>query len=306
MQQRIYLPNFPKFRKVQITDKDIFLKLTKHFPPYSDYNFVSLWSYNLEGDAIVSNLYGNIVIRFRDYISNKPFYSFIGNKKLTRTIKDLLEYAESTDLKPELKLIPEVNLKDRLRLIRKDFSVKEERSHFDYIFYLERMSKLSGKKYNKKRNKLNRFIKDYTDVSVKQIDLTKKTNHKHLLYVFSHWSKNKEDDSMQELKALKRLLANASYFDLFCIGIYIKNKIKAFTITEILPQKFAIAHFTKADSKITGIFEFLYKSTADELLKAGCFYLNREQDLGLSGLRAAKLSWRPINYLKKYTISRKS
>jgi hypothetical protein len=91
---------------------------------------------------------------------------------------------------------------------------------------------------------------------------------------------------------------------LLSYGIFIDGQLEAFTINELLPSKYAITHFTKADPTKVGVFEFLYHELAKQLHAKGAFYLNREQDLGLEGLRAAKMSWRPIKFLKKYTISR--
>lgn len=299
-------PSFPVFAKLEINHKTAFYKFTKNFPPFSDYNFVSIWSYDVEEDTQVSILNTNLVIRLRDYITNEPTYSYFGHNKPLETVQELFGYMEGIGAKPVLKLIPEINFIHHKKLIHEKFNVSEDRDSFDYIYSLEHLSKLPGKSYNSKRNKINRFLREYTKISVRLIDLKKRDNDNHILYVFSHWGGNREtEDTSHELKALNRLLKYASYLNLVCTGVYINEKLEGFTIVEPIANKFAVAHFTKADPKKNGIFEFLYKSMADELLKKGLFFFNREQDLGIEGLRAAKLSWRPIKFLKKYTISKK-
>lgn len=299
------IPKFPEFKKLEISDKSNFYEFTKNYPPYSDYNFVSLWSYDIENDTLISNLNGNLVIRLRDYITNEPSCSFFGDKKVIETIQELISYAEGQGINAELKLIPELNLEHHKMYIGSHFNLKEDRDNFDYIFSLEKISQLKGSEYSGKRNKISKFIREQSKAELKLINLKDLDNHKHLLYVFSHWGEYREtEDTAHEYKALKRLLANTKHLDLTCLAVLIDRKVEAFTITEILPHKFSIAHFTKADPKIGGIFEFLYKSMAEALVKKGCLYFNREQDLGLQGLRTAKLSWRPIKFLKKYSISK--
>lgn len=300
-------PIFPDFEKLNLNHKAEYERIVSGRPPYSDYNFMSLWSYNIEDDCAVSMLGGNLVIKFRDYITNKPFYSFLGRENLYDTINTLLDHAQTNGLEPHLKLIPEHNLKQNIKLLKNHYRIRPDRDNFDYVFSLEKLNSLPGKSFNNKRNKVSRFIRDYPGIEARQIDLSEPANHKHLLYVFSHWSKGKEEaDTLHENKALKRLLRSTKYFKLMCVGIYIDDRLKAFTIAEIIDHKFSIAHFTKADPKCTGIFEFLYKSVAGALIEKGCLYFNREQDLGLEGLRQAKLSWRPIKFLKKYIITHKN
>jgi uncharacterized protein len=300
------LPKFPDFKRLELQDRHQFYQFTKDLPPYSDYNFVSLWSYDVEEDTLISNLNGNLVIRLRDYITNELSYSFFGNFKVIETVEELVGYMEGKGTKPILKLIPEINFEHHQQLIHHHFTVVEDRDNFDYIFSLEKISNLPGSEYAGKRNKIARLLREHPNVEAKLIDLKNEENHKHLLYIFSHWGEYKEtEDTAHEFKALKRLLNNSEHLDLLCLGVYLNDKIEAFTITEVLPSNFSLAHFTKADPKIIGIFEFLYKSMAKDLLNRDCLFFNREQDLGLEGLRTAKLSWRPVKFLKKYTISKK-
>lgn len=298
------IPVFPKFRRLKIGDAKIFNHINRLPLPYSDFNFVSLWSYNTEEDLLISQLNENIVIQMRNYITNQPLLSYIGNKKPLHTIESLVQYADQTIQTPQIHLIPRFNIKNTIAKLRQKFSVKLDRDNFDYILSLTKLASLEGSSFEKKRNKVYRFLKEYPQTVVEQIDLIDKKNDQFLLEVFARWNDHKGTDNSHEYQAIRRLLENSNSFNLICVGIYINNQLEAFTIVEVLPKKYAISHFTKADPKIIGIFEYLYKSTAEILIKKGCLYLNREQDLGLEGLRAAKMSWRPIKFLKKYTISK--
>lgn len=298
------IPKFPNFKSLEIIDKPEIEILTKQYDPYSDHNFVSLWSYNIGDDLQLSSLNGNIVIRFQDYITNELFYSFYGNNDVTETIKKLLEQAKKDRIIEELRLIPEINFLNYQK--PEIFRIDEDRDNFDYIYSTEEISKLLGSKYANKRNKINNFLKKNLKVGTVLLDLDDKNTHKLILSIFSIWKKNKgkkEKDTYHELKAVKKLLKHAKHFELICHGVYIDNYLKGFSVVEIIHNNFAVFHFVKADPSHMGIFEFIYNKTAQELFKRGCLYINREQDLGISGLRIAKESWRPINFLKKYKIS---
>lgn len=300
-------PIFPQFTYLKLQNKEEIEQITKIFPPYSDYNFTSLWSFNIENDIEISLLNENFVVKFRDYISNQPFYSFLGKNDVKNTISILLKFLKGKNLPPILKLIPEIDIiEDREKL--SSCLILEDRDNFDYIYAAEDMAALCGSKYEKKRNKVNKFRREYPSAKTVLIDLKKKTVYKELFDVFSLWElrkKKQKDDTIHELTAIKRLLDASHIFELVCLGIYFEGSLKAFSITEVISDKYGIFHFVKGDPYYTGIFEFLYTSTAKELQKRGCVYINREQDLGISGLREAKSSWQPVNFLKKYTIAAK-
>lgn len=300
------LPLFPLFKKLELEDKIYINKEIEKFPPYSDFNFISLWSYNINNNIEASTLHNNLVVKFSDYVSSELFYSFIGLNKLLETTSKLLRHAESERILPQLKLIPEIIVNNNSILFDK-FHIEEDRDNFDYIFHVNDIRTLNGPAYKNKRNKVKRFLKSYNN-NVKIIDLHKKIIQKNILDTFLCWEKQKgilKKDTVHEFTAINRLLKNSNKFDLIPLGVYENNKMIGFTITEKIHHDHGIFHFAKADPQYKGIFEFMYMSTAQELYKKGCIYINREQDLGLLSLRESKLSWNPIKHLKKYIISNK-
>lgn len=298
------IPSFPAFRLVNLQDQYQIQNFQKKFNPYSDFNFVSMWSYNTEKDLMMSQLNGNLVFLMRDYIDESLSITYLGKSQPVQTINSLLDYAKSNLTKPVLNLIPGLNISQVKKIIKSDFHLLADRSNFDYILSISKLADLQGHDFANKRNKVVHFKKDYPSSTCQIIDLTDSTVQHQLLQVFNRWSESRQrKDVKHEYKAIKTLLHDVRHFNLICFGVFIDEKLEAFSINELLPKKFAITHFTKADPAKTGVFEFLYHEMAKELKSRGALYLNREQDLGLEGLRAGKLSWRPIKFLKKYTIS---
>lgn len=302
------IPKFPIFKKLTVGDKTEIEKIIKNYPPYSDYNFVSLWSYNTKESIEISLLNDNLIVKFVDYFGIEHFYSFIGNKKVKKTIDTLLSHSKANNIGPELILIPETNLLSNARL-SDNFVVEEDQDNFDYILSAGAISKLSGNKFGPKRNFVNRFIKNYPEATVKTCDINNVKFQQQIEDLFLTWEKeaNKNrPETENELTAIQRLLKSASFFDLICVGIFIKNKLIAFSINEVAHNNYAVIHFEKADTAYIGVSQYLKQQTAMCLEKLGCTYINYEQDLGIPGLRKAKKSWQPIQYLKKFKIYKKN
>lgn len=300
------IPDFPKFRRVNISDQIVFKKYLKNLLPYSDFNFVSLWSYNTRDDLQCSKLNGNLVLLMRDYIDERPFLMYFGRHQPEDTINNLLNYSKVNLHQSEIALIPHFNIKNNIKALRRHFLIRRDRDNFDYIISLTKVADMPGHEFANKRNKIARFKKEFPQALFHSIDLSDINKQKELLKVFNRWSESRQrKDVKHEYQAIKKLLHDQIHFQLLCYGVSVDGVLEAFTINEQLARSFSITHFTKADPNKVGVFEFLYHEAAKALKARGSLYLNREQDLGLDGLRLAKLSWRPIKFLKKYTISKR-
>lgn len=300
------IPQFPEFKKLELEDKEEFEKATKQFEPYSDYNFASLWCYNTENDAQVSILNGNLVIRFRDYITNEPFYSFIGRGNISETVDLLTSFAKQQGLSPTLKLIPQVCV-ENLQL--PGFSVEEDRDNFDYVLSIEEIAFLTGDKYHTHKNFVNRFHKTYPDYHVQNLNLLDPTVHDQIIQVFYTWETKrgkKREETQHELSAIGRILKDANEFELLGLGVYDREVLVGFMIASLEQMEYSLGHFTKADPDYHGVYYFIYHNLAKILLEKGYKYFNNEQDMGIEGLRKSKEQWNPVKYLKKYTITPKT
>lgn len=308
MYNQFMLPLYPTFKNLELEDKKSIEDITDKFPPYSDFNFVSLYSYNTENDALISNLNGNLVIKFRDYITNEPFFSFLGNSNVLETTKELLNKAKKENAMNKLQLIPESVIHADIRLIE-NFDVQEDRDNFDYILDIPEISSLEGEKYHNKRHAVNRFHEENPEHEVRIIDISTKETQVEIIELFDLWVKvrNKNiNETEHEKKAIIRLLKAANDLNLISIGIYIKNKLAGFAVAEILKNDYAIFHFIKANTEHKGIFESLYMFKAKELLNNKRKFWNIEQDLGIENLRKSKEQWNPAHFLKKYVIAQKT
>src|ERR1035437_4583862 len=118
------IPQFPEFKILELSDKKNVEKFTLKYPPYSDFNFAGTWSWDIRGQMKISQLNGNYVIRFIDYLTGGPFYTFLGNKSVNDTAKKILDLSTEEGLRPQLKMVPEDSLKN-LDLTK--FKIQEDR-----------------------------------------------------------------------------------------------------------------------------------------------------------------------------------
>ncbi len=300
------IPEFPNFKKLELSDREEIEKITSKHPPYSDFNFTSMWSWDVHQEVVWSVLNGNLVVRFNDYITKEPFFSYFGTNQIDKTADEVIKYAEMNGTKPILKLIPRVSVNN---LDKNLFVVEEDISNFDYILSSEKMFTYAGSKLANKRTYARRFLKDGHDFTFELKDLEDKDLHKKIEEVFLLWvdlKQIKAEDTHNEFNALKRFLELSTKPQFFCGLLWVSNKLVGFWLLEDLGDEYVIDHFQKADTRyFTGISAFLMQQTAKAMLEKGRLYINHEQDLGLAGLHTHKQSLDPSYYLRKYIVRRK-
>ena len=84
------LPQFPKFKELELSDAEDVQRCTARYAPFSDFNFACLWSWNIDSSVLLSELNGNLVVRLGDYVNGQVFYSFLGDSRVNDTVEALI------------------------------------------------------------------------------------------------------------------------------------------------------------------------------------------------------------------------
>lgn len=300
------IPNFPQFKKLEISDKTDVEKFTSKYPPYSDFNFVSLLSWNIKDEMRLSVLNDNLVVHFNDYLTGKLFYSFLGDNKINETVEELLELSKKEGLEPKIKLVSEISIKN---IDRKKYQVEEDPNNYDYIYKNENLANFSGEKFKNKRCLLKKFEASYLDSHILiSSDIDDKTKED-IFRLDKKWAQDKvgkmmDFDIKNEIQAVKNFFISLpdltdSKFLFLCL--YINTELIGFSISSIINQDYILCHFSKGNTKYSGVYEYMLKKYGENAVKISHF-MNYEQDLGLPGLRFSKNSFRPVSFLKKYVI----
>lgn len=303
------IPAFPNFKEIDIDDKESIEYYTNQFLPYSDFNFTNLWSWNPKANSgrMISELNGNLAVLFTDYRTNKPSLSFIGKNECAITARTLIEYANENGISTTLRYISQEAAES---IAGYDLMVEEDIENFDYIFSVPQIAESYGLKFKSKRHLAKRFLRDNPNAEFQIMDFSDKKYHEQIISVIRKWEDGKiKGDKYYELQheetALIRLLETAPKHNLILSGVFLDSKLVGFSIDELLPGQYAISHFLKADFTLKGVYEFLNVEVAKYLHSKNVNLWNWEQDLNIEGLRKLKMSYRPIDFLKKFTIRKK-
>jgi hypothetical protein len=208
------------------------------------------------------------------------------------------------------KLTPEVSIRRvpesfvRLHLDPNKYEPVLDRDNSDYVYLTKDLISLSGNKYHRKKNHLNQFIKnnvfEYRKLDTELIES--------FLDMQETWCQMREcvvkPDLLAEDYAIREALANAA--ELNCQGgaIVINSRVEAFSLGEPLNQDTAVIHIEKANPDIPGLY-----AAINQLFCANAWanwtYINREQDMGVEGLRKAKESYYPHHMVNKHVLTAK-
>jgi hypothetical protein len=162
---------------------------------------------------------------------------------------------------------------------------------------------LKGSKYDGKRN----LIKKFKSGHQYEYGRLSAANVPECLEFEQTWCTIKNCDSVQglsnERKALKEMAYNFSAFGLIGGAIRIAGKICAVAIAQRLNSDTLVMHILKADPNLAGLYQLINNEFLAR--EAGDFrFVNLEEDLGLEGLRKSKLSYHPLEMVKKYIIKK--
>ncbi|MEW5909893.1 MAG: phosphatidylglycerol lysyltransferase domain-containing protein [Thermodesulfobacteriota bacterium] len=178
--------------------------------------------------------------------------------------------------------------------------LEEERGNWDYLYSFSELASLKGNRFHKKKNLLNQFLKKY---SFTYIPLDSVSVHRALgmQETWCIWRDCESSDILtQENKVIEKVLLSWENFAGILGGaLLIDDRMAAYTVGERLDDTMLLIHFEKGDPEYQGIYQAinqLFLSHQDQVYET----VNREQDLDDPGLRKAKLSYNPVDYVRKY------
>ena len=289
------IKTYPEFqalsREMKKTFDDAFLKIQ---PVISEFTFTNLYCWKDIYKFSVSMLDGFILLRSGEDKAAQ-FFPPIGAGRTRPIIQKLI-----SDTKTSFIRLPE----EIASVFENDssFKVQLDRDNSDYLYKIEDLKLLKGRKYDAKRNLIKKFksMHEYEYVKLNS------SNAGECLDFEERWCLVKDCDNVEglnkERQAIREMINNFDYFNLIGAAIKVKESICAVAIAEKLNPNTLVMHVLKADPNMQGLYQvilndFLQNETA------GFDYVNLEQDLGVSGLRVAKLSYHPFKIINKYTIA---
>ena len=204
-----------------------------------------------------------------------------------------------------------------------DYEVNEVEDTRDYLYDAEALRTLAGRKYTKKRNHINKFLKAY-EGRWEYRTLTY-ADHEEVLAFLKKWMEAKlavgeeggidengeafdpEEELRGEFLGIQDILNHENLFNHIRAGaIYLDGELKAFSMGDYNEkEKVAIISIEKADPEIPGLYQMINQQFARHAYP-DALLINREDDVGIEGLRKSKMSYYPVDFEKKYVITQKN
>ncbi|MCU0276751.1 MAG: phosphatidylglycerol lysyltransferase domain-containing protein [Acidobacteria bacterium] len=189
--------------------------------------------------------------------------------------------------------------------LQEHFSIVSDPDNGDYIYPVQKLVDLQGNKLHKKRNQINQFQALFPDQAAGPL---RAEDLEPCLELSNKWCRLRTCDELDfthETSALRLALLHYGELELQGVKITLAGRLAAFSIYSRLNSNMADVHFEKFDPEIKGIGQAINWETAKAL--AGSYkYVNREQDLGIEGLRQAKRSYDPEYVLNAYFLERRA
>lgn len=166
----------------------------------------------------------------------------------------------------------------------------------EYIYKTETLAELKGSHLSPKRNLIRQFLRNNPEWRIEEIT---KEDFRNVVKLTEHWEQEHEGQRgiEDEKTAISRALEHFDFLGLHGIALFSKNEICAYSVFSRINRDSFTEQFEKTDRKFKGASQMITHQTAIRL-RTKCPWLNREQDLGIPGLRRAKQSYMPERMLR--------
>ena len=288
-----------EFKDITISDRSVvqpFLQQSPH--RLCNFSFANqvIWQESFHSKFTIED--EMLILHFQ--LNGEPYFNFpIGRGDAKQTLEKMMKYAKMQKIKfclspltEEMKAFLETNY---LNL----FSFATSRNYYDYLYQTKDLIALQGRHYQPKRNHINRFKKlyNYTYMPIIQQDISD------CLQTHEQWiaEQNCKEDCPfeQETCAVKIALNNFEAIGMTGGLIRVDGKVAAFTLGQAINDTTFDICIEKALSQYEGAYSAINQLFLENHV-ANFPFVNREEDLGIEGLRKAKLSYHPHQLLVKY------
>jgi len=287
------------FRPVTLADRDFFARHYEHYQQtHSDNTFTNMVCWNhfahytyayVEQNVIIASTIGSVT-RFRPPIGPR-------NPGLLRSLIRLA--SEVSDNEPIVLIDP-----DTARWMQETcpaINLVPDRNHFEYVYRASDLSELPGKNYLTIRRQINKFRRNCTNV-VEPISRENWEEVKRFLIEWCEWKGCESDQVLaHEKEAVFFAIDHFDELPLSGLAIRVFSKIGAISLYERLNADTALVHFEKGLPDCEGIYKAINNEAAIRLARKFT-YINRESDLGVAGLREAKMRYHPDHMVEVFSM----
>ena len=299
-----------EFHKPQLTDKpwvDELLRRADHRG--CEYNFTNLFVWSDAYDQRIARVGDFLVTHLCGALGCSYIYP-AGSGDIAPVLTALEQDAAERGVPFRLVCLTQPQIQELDTLFPGRFTFEADRDGFDYLYDIDRLADLGGKKLHAKRNHINRFIENnpswvYEDITPESLPECLEMDKEWYRRSMVREGLAEERDLGDEGRALR--LAMEHYHALGLEGglIRVYGEVVAFTMGDLLSSDTNDVHFEKAYGELQGAYAMINREFARRVRQRHpqVRYLNREDDMGVEGLRKAKESYYPDLMVEKYSAS---
>jgi hypothetical protein len=295
------LPRLPEMCPLSLADYPLFRELFAARPPQqSELTFTNLFMWR-EAYALQLARHAEAVLLFswRPDPEDSFLFSPLGDAD-EETVRAGLRALAEAGHDAKLARATRADL-ERLALTEEGYEIASDRDQWDYVYTVSDLIELRGNKYHDKRNHLEQFRRAheyvYRPLTPDLVPACKELQDR--------WCDEKHCDLYSTLRAEARAVKEVldHFEELGVTGgcMEIAGRVEAFTLGELLDPETVVIHIEKANAQYHGLYQLINQQFLAQQWAAATF-VNREQDLGIEGLRRAKQSYHPHHLVEKFEV----
>jgi hypothetical protein len=297
----------PKIRPLTLADRSLVTEYLHKYPPeISEHTFTNLFIWQPSRPIYFAEIDSSLVFLVKS-VNGEEKYILYGPPVGDIAIPKVMSAFGSSDSSGSINGVSvigavRISNKNTLDLSPEKYVVHEDRDNADYVYRVSDLAELAGRRFSKKRNKikqcLNNHICEYVPITSELIAECETMQE--------NWCKTRDcgrnPGLCNEANAIAETFAHFEDFGLLGGAIRVDGTIQAYAFAEQLHPGTAVLHFEKAMANVPGLGQLINQWFSKNGL-SGFEYVNREQDLGIPGLRQAKKSYFPQHMVRKNGIS---
>ena len=289
------------FHRACLEDKAQYDSILMNCPERGcEYSFANLFLWGRQEIAFVENC----VVFFSHFFGRSVYPYPLGISDKKAALEAILVDSRQRGIPCRITGMTEADRQELEDLFPDRFSIRPARDSFDYVYTVDALADLKGKKLQKKRNHVNRFRTEHPDYRVEPICCENVARIQHMVndWYVSRKLSDPEGDYFLESLAMAKAFRHYDALNMEGIALLEGDRVLAVTMGSIMAPDMMDVHFEKAVEDVPGAYNTVNAEFARHIrLKfPEVRFLNREDDMGLEGLRTAKLSYLPDHMIEKY------
>ena len=289
------------FKRLKLTQKEDYEKILLACPGRGcEYSFANMYLWGRQEAAFFGDCIG-----FFSHFHGKSLYPYpIGGGDRRAVLEAVLADARERGIPCRIAGMTKAEAEALDSWFPGRFVIRPDRDSYDYVYAIEDLAELAGRKYQKKRNHLNRFRAEHPQAYCVPLEADNLDAAREMV---DEWYRRRVEEDphgeyLLEQIAINRAFQHYKALEMDGLMLLDDGQVLAVTMGSRLSGDTIDVHFEKAREDVDGAYAVINREFARYIREKypQVRFLNREDDMGLEGLRKAKLSYQPHHFEEKY------